>query len=151
MKIDIHEAETATEQTERTVYKPVVRFQANDRPEIIRIKDEDDYTRVDFVYHAPSKYLNGGWVQLHRSMFIRPTGSDLRLGMIKAAGISYAPVKHFFNHAGEVLYFTVWFPAVPVGTTLIDIIEADIHGGTYFNFYGVSLEQIKRAPVFIEN
>lgn len=149
MEIVIPEIETL--QTERIVYRPSVRHRANSIPEIMRITDEDDYTRVDFVYHAPKKYINGGWVQLHRSMYIRPSGSELRLGMLKAAGITYAPVKHYFNRPGEVLYFTVWFPAVPRGTQQIDIIEADIHDGTFFNFYGVSLDHVKRKPVFIGN
>jgi hypothetical protein len=149
--MDILLPEIDIKKQERVVYSPHVRNRIQGNPEIMRITDEDDYTRVDFAYQAPAKYVHGGWVQLHRSMFIRPTGSNVHLGMIKAAGIPYAPVKHFFNRPGEVLYFTVWFPAVPAGTTLIDIIEADVHDGTYFNFYGVCLEYIKRSPVFIEN
>lgn len=151
MHMDITETETTIEEKVLTVYHPMVQHQSNGNPEVMRITEEEDLTRIDFVYRSGAKYVNGGWVQINRGMFIRPSGSSECLVLVRAFGIPYAPVKHYFNRAGEVLYFTLYFPALPKGTESIDIIECEHGGEDFFNFYGVGLDHIKREPLYIQN
>ncbi len=97
-----------------------------------------DLTRIDFFYWAPNKYINGGWASMEPSSFIRPVGSSVKMKMVGSFGIAIAPNKHYFKRCGEMLYYSLFFPALPKGTQAIDIIELE-KPGNYFNFYDVSV------------
>ncbi len=149
------ETET-TESIEKTkiktiIFNPKIRRQLNDGPEPIRIQQEEEYTRIDFVYKAKSYYHRGGWVNIRPDTFIRIPGSGDNFKLINAVNIPLAPQKHYFNSTKEWLAYTLYFPALPKGTSTIDIIEHEGPGGNWFNFYGVSLEETKRKPLFVEN
>ena len=98
------------------------------------IECTDEYTRIDFIYKAPTHYINGGWVQMDRNCFIRRVGCETRYTLIQAINIPISPTKHYFNRSGEYLRYTLLFPALPKNTCKIDIIEKEAPG-TYFNFY----------------
>ena len=42
---------------------------------IYKIELNEDFARIDFIYQAPSYYVNGGWIQMERNAFIRPSDS----------------------------------------------------------------------------
>jgi hypothetical protein len=42
---------------------------------IYKIELNEDFTRIDFIYQAPSYCINGGWIQMERNAFIRPSDS----------------------------------------------------------------------------
>jgi hypothetical protein len=107
---------------------------------------DDNYTRIDFTYISPKDYPDGGWVQMYGSAFIRPSGSDKKYYLIKAINIPIAPNKHIFKKSGQLLQFTLFFPALPKTVTEIDIIEK-LAPGTYFNFFRVGLT--KNQPLLI--
>ena len=109
------------------------------------IECTDEYTRIDFVYKAPSYYINGGWVQLESNSFIRPVGSETKYALIQAIHIPIAPTKHYFNRCGEYLRYTLLFPALPKNTRKIDIIEREAPG-TYFNFYNIDFSTWMTIP-----
>lgn len=136
---------------EKVVYNPIVKHQAVSCPEILRINIEDNLTRIDFIYYAKSYYENGGWVQIDRNSFIRPVGSNLKLGMVKVANITIAPAKHWFKSTKDILCYTLYFPPVPKGTKQIDIIEKGASVGTWFNFYGVSMERVRTEKLIAGN
>jgi hypothetical protein len=109
------------------------------------IECTDEYTRIDFIYKAPTHYIHGGWVQMDRNCFIRPVGCNTRYTLIQAINIPIAPTKHYFNRSGEYLRYTLLFPALPKSTRKIDIIEKEAIG-TYFNFYNIEFSKWMTIP-----
>lgn len=97
-----------------------------------------DYTRIDFYYRAPAYYTNGGWASMEPKSYIRAVGSENKLFLTGARGIPLTPAKHYFKRYGEILYYSLFFPALPKSVTSIDIIELE-KPGHYFNFYDVSV------------
>jgi hypothetical protein len=111
------------------------------------ISIDDHYTRIDFTYISPKHYANGtSWVQIYGNAYIRPSGSDKKYSLIRAINIPIAPNKHFFQRSGQVLQFTLLFPALPKTVTQIDIIEK-LAAGSYFNFFRVALT--KGQPLLV--
>lgn len=111
----------------------------------------DEYcTRIDFIYIAPKNYSNGGWVQIDGRTYIRPVGSDKNYYLIKAINIPIAPDKHFFKKCGQVLKYTLLFPALPKNIQQIDIIER-LAPGTFFNFFRVNLTHGKPLLLTVNN
>ena len=142
-----------TEKKEKPIYNPSVEYQNGDADiEIMRIVQEEELTRIDFVYRASPKYIKGGWVQIDRETFIRPVGTAMRLTLVQAVNMPIAPKKHWFREAGQCLYYTLYFPALPAGVVAIDIIEREAaRPHNFFNFYGVSLERIARGVIMVNN
>ncbi len=105
------------------------------------------YTRIDFTYISPKKYSNGSWASIQSDTYIRPSGSNKKLFLIKAINIPLDPNKHIFNRSGQVLQFTLLFPALSKSVTEIDIIEK-LEVGNYFNFFRVGLS--KGQPLLID-
>lgn len=142
---------TITKEKELVILNPIVTYSESDLIEVMRISEEDDLTRIDFLYEAPRKYKNGGWVSMQKTCFIRPVGTKSKLTLVKACNIALAPNKHFFKKCGELLAYTLYFPKLPEGVKQIDIIEHEGEGGEWFNFYGVELKRVHRSLIFVEN
>lgn len=144
--------ETKTEEelltiTEPYVFKnPISKYTPNEHLGIEKISLDDDFTRIDFVYIAPKKYLNGGWLQIDSGCYIRPIGSEIRYKMVSAINIPLAPSKFYFKSQGQVHQFTLLFPALPKSVKQIDIIER-LAEGRFFNFFRVALQH--NAPILI--
>ena len=141
--------EPKIKEQEKVVYNPDVKTPPSHdtKLKIMRIELEEDFTRIDFVT-ASGGYA---WVQIDRNSFIRPVGTNACLPLVKAQGIPYAPQKHFFKNAKDSLYYTLYFPALPKNVTAIDIIEREVPGGNYFNFYGVSMERVKKEVILVRS
>ena len=112
--------------------------------------DEGELTVIHFIVKPNTvKYAAEWWVQVQPRIFIRACGSKERLGLVYAHNIPVAPQKYFFKNGHEQLHFTLFFPALPKGTTHIDIIENQ--GGSmtrYFNYYRVPMSKINnRTPL----
>lgn len=115
------------------------------------ISIDDHYTRIDFIYISPKLFINGtSWVQIFNTAYIRPSGSDKKYSLLKAINIPIAPNKHFFKSSGQVLQFTLLFPALPKTVTEIDIIEK-LAAGSYFNFFRVALTKGQPLLININN
>lgn len=115
------------------------------------ISIDDHYTRIDFTYISPKHFANGtSWVQIYSTAFIRPSGSDKKYGLLKAINIPMAPNKHFFKRSGQILQFTLLFPALPKTVTEIDIVEK-LAAGSYFNFFRVALTKGQPLLINISN
>jgi hypothetical protein len=144
--------ETKTEEelltiTEPHVFKtPISHYTPNEHLGIEKISLDDDFTRIDFVYIAPKRYINGGWIEMDSGCYIRPIGSEIRYKMVSAINIPLAPSKYYFKSKGQVHHFTLLFPALPKSVNQIDIIER-LAEGTYFNFFSVALQH--NAPTLI--
>lgn len=115
---------------------------------IEKISLDDDFTRIDFVYIAPIKYINGGWIQMNSSCYITRSSSfssGIRYQLIKAINIPIAPTKYCFRNSGVVHHYTLLFPPLPKNVKKIDIVEKK-GAENYFNFYGVVLSH--KEPIF---
>jgi len=128
---------------EKPIYTQVFKPQKAANAELLRICNEDDLTRIDFLYRPDTRYMNGGWAQIAPQSFIRPIGTESKLMLVKAVNIPYAPNKHYFKSHKEILAYTLYFPRVPAGTTAIDIIEKETSDPTYFNFYSIPIQQVR--------
>lgn len=105
--------------------------------------DEGELTSITIIATPNRKYDFGWWVRLLPDIFIRPIGTNERLGLVFALNIPIAPAKHYFKNINDTLRFTLFFPALPNGTTHIDIVE-DIKGDSSdFNFYNVPMTKIR--------
>lgn len=137
---------------EKYIFNPAIYHNTITLAKVMRIEISEKFTIIDFVYHPPKYYGNGHWVRVHKEIFIRPIGSDFKYTLVKAVNIPIAPNRHFFKSANEVLYFTLYFPALPKETSEIDIIESNSSKNieNWFNFYGVSLQNSK-AEIVINN
>ena len=153
MQTEIETEEVQTIEKEKRIDSPGVKSHPSHdtKLKIMRIELDDNLTRIDFVYYPPGYYVNGGWVQIDPASFIRPAGTSTRLTLVKALGIPYAPSKHHFKTNKDVLYYTLYFPPLPDNVTEIDIIEKDISGGTYFNFYGVSMQRVRNEVIRVKH
>lgn len=109
------------------------------------IERTDEHTRIDFIYRAPDKYINGGWIQMDSNAYISPVGSSTKYRLLQAINIPIAPLKHYFKHKGEFHTYTLIFPALPRETEKINIIEKEAPG-TYFNFYGIDFSNWMTVP-----
>jgi hypothetical protein len=148
------ETETQEEllkEIEPNVFKnPISQYTPNEHMGIEKISLDDEFTRIDFVYIAPKKYINGGWIQMDSGCFIRPIGSEIRYKMVQAINIPIAPAKYHFKSIGQVHHFSLIFPALPKNVKQIDVIEK-LAEGTYFNFFRVSLQHNEPTLIRIIN
>jgi hypothetical protein len=149
MNTTIEIEEPKIKELEKLTYNPTVKNppSADTKTKIMRIEMEEDFTRIDFVTVA-GKYA---WVEIEGNTFIRPVGTKMRLGLIKAQGIPMAPKRYYFKNPKESLYYTLYFPALPKSVREIDIIEREAaHSGSmYFNFYGVSMERVRKEVILV--
>ena len=149
MKTIIEEPEIKEE--EKIIFSPIITHKSNSSPDVLRIENDEEFTRIDFIYQARSYYINGGWVQISKDTFIRPCGSESKFKLLKAVNITIAPVKHYFKSTKELLCYTLYFPALPKGTSKIDIIESETPGENWFNFFGVSMERVRTEKLIVGN
>jgi hypothetical protein len=122
----------------RIIKSPTAEYIPNSNVGIESISIDDNYTKIDFVYISPKEYPNLSWVLMHGDAYIRPVGTENKYKLIKAINIPLAPNKHFFQKSGQVLKYTLLFPALPRNIKQIDIIEKLIPG-PYFNFFRVNI------------
>ena len=142
--------EVLTESESYVFKNPIAQHTPNEHMGIEKISLDDDFTRVDFVYIAPKKYSNGGWIQIDSGCFIRPIGSEVRYKMVSAINIPLAPSKYYFKSKGQVHHYSLLFPALPKSVKFIDIIER-LAEGTYFNFFKVALQHQEPTLIRILN
>jgi hypothetical protein len=134
--------ETITPQTNPQIIKrPVLEEGPESDVAISEIEVSDELTRIDFFFISSRIYDRGGWIQMYPSCYIRPHGSNLKLQLIKAEGIPIAPTKYHFQCQGQAHSYSLYFPALPKGTTMIDVIERDGNFPNDFNFFSVSVRE----------
>ncbi|MBI3500979.1 MAG: hypothetical protein HY063_04225 [Bacteroidetes bacterium] len=132
---------------EKFIYSPDVKVKpcSETKHKILRLELDDDLTRIDFVYNN-GRY---GWAQIAADSFIRPVGTETCLPLVRAVGIPLAPQKYYFTKPNQNIYYTLYFPPLPREVRAIDIIEKEIPNSNFFNFYGVSVEKIKKEVITV--
>ncbi len=104
---------------------------------IINIESNSQQVKIDFRY--TNRHGFGGWVRINPNCFIRPAGSDLQYTLLEAHGIPIAPKSITFKRNGDILYYTLTFPALSEDIYEIDIIEEE-NDETSFNYYNIPLK-----------
>lgn len=107
---------------------------------LLRIELSADYTKVDFGYQTTSYFSKGGWVRLNKGTFIRLQATGQKLTLVRADNIPIAPVHHYFNTKKDWLYFSLWFPPIPLKDSKIDLIEAEPGTPDDFNYRDIKIE-----------
>jgi hypothetical protein len=82
---------------------------------------------------------------MERNAYISPVGSNTKYRLLRAIGIPIKPRKHYFKKEGEFHTYSLIYPALPLETTSINIIEKEAPG-TYFNFYGIDYSKWITVP-----
>jgi hypothetical protein len=127
---------------------PISDFTPNEHMGIEQITLNEENTQIDFVYISSKYYKNGGWIQMDADCFIKPVGSEVRYKMIQAINIPIAPNKYHFKRSGQVLRFSLLFPALPKEVKAIDFIEKHAEG-TYFNFFNIALQHNENRIILL--
>ena len=76
-----------------------------------------------------------GWITLDKNTYI--VANDQKYSLNKTDGIEISPNKTYYSYAGETKTFTLYFPAIPKGTTSIDLIESN---ESEWKLYGIQLK-----------
>ena len=82
---------------------------------------EEGQTIVHCRYVSKTKYINGGWVNIHPTTFL--VREDQTLPLLHAENIPIAPGMHMFKRPGEIKHFTLIFPAIPKEWAAFSFIE----------------------------
>jgi len=90
---------------------------------------EEGQTIVHCRYVSKTKYINGGWVNIHPTTFL--VREDETLPLLHAENIPMAPGMHMFKRPGEIKHFTLIFPAIPKEWKAFSFIEECSSGGGF--------------------
>lgn len=115
----------------------------NGKAQLLRIEFSPKFTKVDFGYQATSYYTKGGWVRMSKDTFLRIQTTGEKLTMTRAENIPVAPIHHHFNTAKDWLYYSLYFPPIPLKTGKIDIIEEEPGESTDFNYHDIEIDAKK--------
>lgn len=118
---------------------PVCEKIPNATTQLLRIIISDDYTRIDFGYISTGYYIKGGWVRISPKTFFRNCKTHEIFPLTKADNIPLSPNKFEFKTTIDWLYYSLYFPTMPIEDLIIDVIESEPQTPTTFNFYGVKL------------
>ena len=80
-------------------------------------------------YVSKTKYINGGWVNIHPTTFL--VCNEETLPLLHAENIPMAPSMHMFKRPGEIKHFTLIFPAIPKEWKAFSFIEECSSGGGF--------------------
>lgn len=106
-----------------------------------------ELTTIHIIAYPSKAYGAGWWINLIPDIFIRPVGTNDVLKLVFAFNIPLSPERHYFRSINDSLKFTLFFPALPKDCTHIDVIEQAGRDNSFFNFYNVPLEVIKKRPL----
>jgi len=90
---------------------------------------EEGQTIVHCLYVSKTKYVNGGWVNIHPTTFL--VRNEETLPLLHAENIPMAPSMHMFKRPGELKNFTLIFPAIPKEWDQFSLIEECSSGGGF--------------------
>ncbi|MFN5845948.1 MAG: hypothetical protein ACK46O_09580 [Flavobacteriia bacterium] len=120
-------------------------------PEVLRVILNENYTQIDFGYVAEWIYIRGGWIRIAPHTFIQVQGSENRYAMTEARNITIAPEQHHFESKQDWRVFTLFFEPIPIKDCVINIIEEENPNNKDFNFYGISLKDVRETEILSEN
>jgi len=133
------------------VFNPKYRHNKNKRITILRVVIDDEFTRIDLLYWSLKNYNKGKWIQIEKDCFIKALNSDVKLKLVKTENIAISPNKSFFKSKLNLLNFSLYFPPLPHGVMVFDLIERVTENENYFNFYKINLNKNKHKCSIYKN
>lgn len=98
-------------------------------------------TIIHCNYTAPSKYQNGGWVNIFPTTYLLDHISGNRYHLLSAINVPLAPDKYYFSKAGQAKIFTLIFPALPKSCLVFSLHE-ETENGKGFTARNISKNEI---------
>ena len=129
--------------------QPVIKDAQKGNPTILRILLSEQFTQIDFGYAAPWMYIKGGWIDIAPQTYIRKVDSKEKFKLINALNIPISPERHDFETKSDWKVFSLFFEPLPKKDCAIEIIEKENPNANNFNYYGISLEDVKGIEVII--
>lgn len=76
--------------------------------------EEEKYTILHCTYFSKYEAWQKGWVRIHKTTYLGNSNDrKVRLPLLHAINIPYAPKRHFFKRHYEKLLFTLVFDKIP--------------------------------------
>lgn len=113
------------------IEKPVFETWSGKTIEINKIETSDSAT----ILHLDAFFRPGWWIRIAGDSYIRESGTDNKLLLVKAEGIKIDE-EHWMPESGESS-FKLYFPPLDPNVTKIDFIESDCE--SCFKIWGISL------------
>jgi thiol-disulfide isomerase/thioredoxin len=113
--------------------------------EIEKIEMNDSAT----IFHIRAFYLPGEWIRISKDAYIRESGTDEKLAVVKSEGIGLDE-ELVMPESGEAP-FKLYFPPLKPEITKIDFIECESEG--CFNIWGIHLmpgAKVNTAPAMAQ-
>ena len=129
--------------------QPVIKDAQKSNPTILRILLSEQFTQIDFGYAAPWMYIKGGWIDIAQQTYIRKVDSKEKFKLINALNIPISPERHDFETKSDWKVFSLFFEPIPIKDCVIEIIEKENPNENNFNYYGISLEDVKGIEVVV--
>ena len=107
--------------------------------ELMENPEESGQTIIHCSYVSKREYVNGGWVNIWPTTYLKSVADAERLQLIHALDISVAPAIDVFHRPGELKRFTLLFPGIPNYWDQFDFIEE-----TAQSILGFSVKNMKR-------
>ncbi|MDR0507900.1 MAG: hypothetical protein LBH32_13940 [Dysgonamonadaceae bacterium] len=107
--------------------------------EIEKIEMNDSAT----IFHIKAFYYPNQWIRIYEGAFIRPSGTDEKLTVVKSEGIELG--KEFYMPESGETSFKLYFPPLKPEITKIDFIECEDAG--CFNIWGIYLTSKAKVNV----
>jgi hypothetical protein len=127
--------------------QPVIKDAQKNNPTLLRILLSEQFTQIDFGYAAPWMYIKGGWIDIAPQTYIRKVDSKEKFKLINALNIPISPERHDFETKSDWKVFSLFFEPLPIKDCVIEIIEKENPNENNFNYYGISLEDVKGIEV----
>jgi hypothetical protein len=128
----------------QTIPNPSYGLKSHETLEVTGVEINEEFTRL---FLTVENRAVSGYFCVDRSTFlVLPDGSRLKL--VKADGIPNCPQSHTFKRIGEVVSFSLYFPALTSGSDWFDLVEECSEN--CFSVYGITLdsrlnEEIEKA------
>ncbi len=106
---------------QQIIEHPAVAEQSSQELIVTRVGLYSDSTVIDLS--VENKLAQGGWYCADNKIYIEASKEHQRYNIIRARGIPRCPAVHSFKRIGEKLNFTLVFPEIPTGTSLLNLIE----------------------------
>jgi hypothetical protein len=127
--------------------QPEIKEAQKSNPTLLRILLSEQFTQIDFGYAAPWMYIKGGWIDIAPNTYIRKVDSKEKFKLINALNIPISPERHDFETKSDWKVFSLFFEPLPIKDCVIEIIEKENPNENNFNYYGISLEDVKGIEV----
>ncbi len=118
----------------QTIPNPSYGLKSHETMEVKGVEINNDFTEIQLT--VENRVVSGYFCVDRNTFLVLPDGSRLKL--LKADGIPNCPQSYTFKRVGEVISFSLRFPALNPGTEWFDLIEECSEN--CFSVYAITLD-----------